>query len=231
MGSIVRKQDTGDQLGRLTREPLWDSEALVGGVTYQQVNFFVRPKGVADNLAVIKGTRHTNLETANALGEPSQFLMMGIQLKTTNFADAAMAATAADAAVEFERRLRATGALEFGLNGKVLLQLPLSEIPSGLDAESSHFSAQVAAVNPLSWAVTNGMPMPNSYYTIRVPNDIRKMYRQPGVNTGGYILINSNTSIICRVLFNPALVMTYAQANLLVTLQVRLIGIRLKSLG
>jgi hypothetical protein len=227
MGGIARKIDVGTEVGSVIRELLYDTEVLLTNVTYNDVAFFTRQIGQPMNNAVLKTIVETNMQQAGTLGSPDQFLLMGFQVKMIN-ALLAGAGITADAPIRFERTLRATSTLQFGLGGKMLLEIPMAEIPGGL----GHYGRWngIAAANGAAWAVNNGLPLPNNYYPIKVPEAAAQIFNASGPNKSGYILIDSDTAILCRIHFNPGYLSVVAAGETW-TIQVRLVGVRLKGLA
>jgi hypothetical protein len=176
------------------------------------------------NNGAIKDTVHTNLSRPGKLGDPRQFLLMGFQLK--RIMAAGVGILTSDQIFLFERFLRSFAIFQFGISGKIMFELPGSEIPSGLG--TTGFWLDANAANPVAYAHNNGIPLAGSYYTIRIPPVASKMFHATEANRSGYLVIDSGTPIICRIRFEPAYTVP---ANENYTLQVRLVGVQLKSIG
>jgi hypothetical protein len=194
----------------IVNEPLYDTEVLMKDSTYHQVNFFVRPLGQKMNSGMIKSYPMTNLRHAGMLGEPSQFSVVGFQLRVANTFYVNESASK-DELISFMRTLHGTAVLEFGLSGRVMCTIPVSEIPG-----YSNIWNGIATVNTGAWETTNYFhtKLSDGLSDARVPHNKK------------YILIDSCTSIICRLVFEPEL-----QPERNWVLQVRLVGERLKPVG
>lgn len=214
----------GTNIGRLVREPLYDTEALTSGNSYSSVTFFAKPQGQTMNDGTVKAIAHTNLTQANMLGEPNQFILMGFRVKPVSITTSN---NTAPEKLALLKNFRSKGVLEFGLGGKIFYELPLNEIPEGLGFEGFWTLGSAADGDVIRY----GRPEANVYYTIRLPKRAYAIFNITSPNVvkfGGYQLINATTPITCRLTFTPALSIG-ADEKLVV--QVQLVGIRLKVIG
>ena len=224
--NVARQIVQSDLVGRIVREPLYDTETMVNA-TYNELTFFSRPQGQNNNSAAVKTIRDTNLTQANQLGVPNAHLLMGFQV---NIIDAVVTATDADldpeAYISYQRDLRSWGVFEFGLSGKTIFEIPLSEIPQGLGPLG--FTTQAVASLADVHTVAYGEQRSNSYYTAKVPTRALGLFGASSPEMAGYLMIGSSTPITCKIRFNPGLVVAATDT---LTLQVRLIGVRQKAIG
>lgn len=214
----------GRDIGRLVREPLWDTEALVESTNYAQVVFFSKPQGQTMNDGTLKSLTHTNLTQASMLGEPSQHLAMGFRVRVVKVSDGEGSALTPEVTLGFEQQIRRQGVLKFGLSGKIFYEIPLNEIPTGLGAYTFLTQAVAADAIAESW----GWPQPNSFYTLRIPQRVQGLFKSSAPAYAGYQLIDSTMPITCQIAFDPVLALEASQQ---VDLQVQVHGIRLKVVG
>ena len=224
--NVARQIIQEDLVGRVVREPLYDTETMANA-TFVELTFFSRPQGQNMNSGLAKTNVHTNLTQANQLGNPNSFLLMGFQV---SMIDAFVTATGAELLPEdvagMDRDLRSRGTLEFGLSGKTLFEIPLSEVPQGLGLTGA-WEQDVAAD---AYIHSYGIPMPNNYYNARIPQRIlTKVFKASSPMIAGYVFVNSSTPITCKIRFGAGGYVA-AAANTTV-IQVRLIGVRLKAIG
>lgn len=228
---IAKQLIAGRAIGRLARVPLWDTEVLgeaAGAQAYQRINFFARPQGQAMLDGTNKTLTHTNLTTAGQLGQPNQFLLMGFRFKVTDAVDADEDDLCPDVVVNMRRDIRARGVLRFGLGGRIFYEIPLNEIPDGVELTGFWTPCQTSAVDNPAYVLSNGMPEVNTYYTLKLPRRAMVKWGASNSDLVGYELIDSTTPINCTVDFSP--VLNTAQNNFW-TIQVQLVGVLLQNIG
>ena len=218
--AAARKLLPGRAIGRLAREPLWDTENAIASTNYAQLTFFSKPQGQAMNDGTIKSITHTNLTQAAMLGEPNQFVLMGFRVKARVVATD----TKPETYMAIRNQIRNQGVLQFGLSGKIFYEIPLNEVPQGLGFDG--FYTQAAAANFM--IIGYGRPEANVYYTLRIPGRVQSIFKAAAADYAGYELIDSTTPITCKLNFDPVLAIAAAEQT---DIQVQLIGIRLKTIG
>lgn len=218
------KLERGRDIGRLVREPLYDSEELKADTTYNSVRLFTKPVGGTMNAGTTKTLTHTNLTQASQLGEPNQHLMMGLTFRMVLAHDGAYAELGPTAVLDYQKQLRARGVMKFGLSGKIFYELPLDLMPEGLGIYGQW--TQAAAADEV--IQTYGWPQVGAYYTLKIPPKVHTLFKGSAPEYSGYQLIDSTMPISCEIVFDPALVVAAANQ---VDIKVELPGIRLKTIG
>jgi hypothetical protein len=218
--AAARKLIPGRAIGRLAREPLWDTENAIASTNYASLTFFSKPQGQAMNDGTIKSITHTNLTQAAMLGEPNQFVCMGFRVRARITATD----TKPETAMAIRNQIRQQGVLQFGLSGKIFYEIPLNEVPQGLGFDGFYTQTAAADLDIISY----GRPEANVYYTLRIPGRVQGIFKAAAADYAGYELIDSTTPITCKLNFDPVLACAGSEQ---VDIQVQLVGIRLKTIG
>lgn len=129
---------------RSYKQPLYDSEQAVVATPNADLIFFQKPIGQTLAGGVIQKTiLHTNMRSAGALGVPISFDLFGFNVrlpKGTTIADF--------------QSLYNTGVFEYSVGtDTIFLQVPLEEIPTGVDVEGIGVTDQPHN----GWGVTDNL--------------------------------------------------------------------------
>ncbi|BBM84437.1 hypothetical protein [Candidatus Uabimicrobium amorphum] len=152
MGKSLRmlKKDRGDAILETVKWIL-HSEAVLGSGTgsgNQNLTFFRSSSGTND--------RQTNLKTDGQLAKPNEFFLYGITVFCPNGADVA------DIANLFN-----FGVLRFKISGKEYVNARLHYVPPGGGIQGYGYADSVGSPTTRDF-VTNGVPLPNTYYNVSV---------------------------------------------------------------
>jgi hypothetical protein len=130
----------GRPIVRVLPQPIYDSEIVKSATATSSVTFFAKPLGNPDASGQItaKTLEHTNLKQSGSLAKPYEFDLYSFNLKvvgqTYSTGMGALVTT-----VDFLKVLQGSY-LEFTLGNRVYLDLPLTDMPSGVAPEGYGYS-------------------------------------------------------------------------------------------
>jgi hypothetical protein len=227
---IGRAIEEGVAVGRLIKEPLYDTETIgaADGAAYNEIVLFSRPQGQTMLDGTQKTVSHTNLTQAGMLGEPNQFLLMGFRFALLDAYDDTLTKLTAGLVTAMERNIRSRGILSFGLGGKTIIEVPLKEIPEGVGPQG--FWSQAADATSDAYITRWGNGQANDYYSLRIPPRVLQLFKvsEKNIRLTGYEMIFASTPINAKLMFSPAIT---TEAKNWYKLQLQLVGVRLKNIA